>query len=235
MGYKNNIDSMLNSNSAFFLIENNGSVFESLVSVLSENYGIPDFCNNMDVRIYESSELQIADIKRIIFEIGLKPYGNTKFIIFKNFDRIGELAQNALLKSIEELPADTRVFAICNNTVNILDTIKSRAYYVYLNSTDVATVNEEKSLYGDATHGICEKEIFNIIESKYEKEEILDLLKNAITSMKDLLKDSLLSDKYATGIMHKIMWAQECHTFINANCNKNLCMDMLLYRILEEK
>jgi len=235
MEYKTDIDSMLNSNSAFFLIENNGTVFENLASALSEKYGIQDFYNNMDVRIYESSDLQIADIKRIIFEIGLKPYGKTKIIVFRNFERIGELAQNALLKSIEELPADTRIFAICNNTANILGTIKSRSHYMYLNSIDVDNINKEESPYEDAIHGICEKDVFNIMESKYEKEEILAFLKDAIYSMRDLLKDSFLSDKYATGIMHKIMWAQECYTFINANCNKNLCLDLLLYRILEEK
>ena len=43
MKYKDDIYRMIDSASSFFLIENDGSIYENLKSCLSEKYGIIDF------------------------------------------------------------------------------------------------------------------------------------------------------------------------------------------------
>ena len=235
MKYKDEIYRMLDSGSSFFLIENDGSIYESLKSCLSEKYNIEDFENDMDVRVYESQNLQIADIKRIIFEIGLRPYRATKLIIFKNFEKSGELAQNALLKSIEELPHDTRIFSICSSTVNILDTIRSRAYYIYTVSTDNEIETYVQNGDIEIIREISEDYIFKIMESSMEKDDILELLKRSMSSMNDSIRKSLSNDMYMAEMIRRTNWMQECYNYISANCNKNLCIDLLMYKILEEK
>ena len=235
MKYRDDIYRMIDSASSFFLIENDGSIYENLKSCLSEKYGIIDFENDMDVRIYESQNLQISDIKRIIFEIGLRPYGDAKLIIFRNFEKVGELSQNALLKSIEELPDDTRIFSICSSTVNILDTIRSRAYYLY--TGNAANVSETYMQYTDSgkIREISEDDIFKIMESSMEKDDVLELLKSSMSSMNDSIRTSLSNDMYMAGLIRRMNWMQECYNYISANCNKNLCIDLLMYKILEEK
>ena len=54
MKYKDDIYRMIDSASSFFLIENDGSIYENLKSCLSEKYGIIYFENDIDVRIYQS-------------------------------------------------------------------------------------------------------------------------------------------------------------------------------------
>ncbi|MGL5256835.1 MAG: hypothetical protein ACRC76_07330 [Proteocatella sp.] len=228
---KNNkaFEIMLDSNASFFLIESDFETIEGeLVSSLSRKFKIDDFYNNIDVRIFDSKELQISDIKQIVFEMGLKPFFNKKIIIFKNFEKVGELAQNAMLKSIEELPSDTIIISICNDTIGILDTIKSRAYSIYLNRE--LSAKESKSLRSLST-----QEILKIFEDKLEKNDILEILENFMASEFILMKDAVNNNKNVKDIININTKLNKCYNYINSNCNRNLCTDLLLYRILEEK
>lgn len=220
---------MLNSNSSFFLIEADYNQIESaLVDALSIKYKIEDFYNHVDVRIFDSKELQIADVKQIIFEMGLRPFFSKKIIIFKNFEKIGELSQNAMLKSIEELPKDTLIISVCNDTISVLDTIKSRAYSVYLN-------REFDGLNKSSLKNLSKQEILKLFEDKLEKNDTLNILENLIISEGAYLKANLDQNKYFKDIVDINNELNKCYNYINSNCNRNLCLDLLLYRILEEK
>ncbi len=220
---------MLNSNSSFFLIEADYNQIESaLVDALSIKYKIEDFYNHVDVRIFDSKELQIADVKQIIFEMGLRPFFSKKIIIFKNFEKIGELSQNAMLKSIEELPKDTLIISVCNDTISVLDTIKSRAYSVYLN-------REFDELNKSSLKNLSQQEILKLFEDKLEKNDTLNILENLIISEGAYLKANLDQNKYFKDIVDINNELNKCYNYINSNCNRNLCLDLLLYRILEEK
>lgn len=228
---KNNrvFELMLDSNSSFFLIEANYDKIESaLVKVLSEKYEIKDFYNNIDIRVFDSKDMQIADIKELIFEIGLKPFFNKKIIIFKNFEKIGEISQNAMLKSIEELSNDTIIIAICNDTIGILDTIKSRAYSIYLNK-------EINNVYDYNLDTLSKQELLKMFENKLEKTDILDMLENLMDSEYVFLKTAIEDERYFKNIIDINTKINKCYNYINSNCNRNLAIDLLLYRILEEK
>lgn len=223
------LELMLNSNSSFFLIEADYNQIESmLVEVLSNKYKIEDFYNHVDVRVFDSKELQIADVKQIIFEMGLRPFFNKKIIIFKNFEKVGELSQNAMLKSIEELPKDTLIISVCNDTMGILDTIKSRAYSIYLNRE--FKEHENKSL-----ENFSKQEILKIFEDKLEKNDILNILEKLMISEYYFMKEALDEQKYFKNIVNINDKLNKCYNYINSNCNRNLCTDLLMYRILEEK
>lgn len=228
---KNNrvFELMLDSNSSFFLIEANYDNIESaLIKALSEKYEIKDFYNNIDIRVFDSKDMQIADIKELIFEIGLKPFFNKKIIIFKNFEKIGEISQNAMLKSIEELSNDTIIIAICNDTIGILDTIKSRAYSIYLNK-------EINNVYDYNLDTLSKQELLKMFENKLEKTDILDMLENLMDSEYVFLKTAIEDEQYFKNIIDINTKINKCYNYINSNCNRNLAIDLLLYRILEEK
>lgn len=228
---KNNrvFELMLDSNSSFFLIEANYDKIEgALVKALSEKYEIKDFYNNIDIRVFDSKDMQIADIKELIFEIGLKPFFNKKIIIFKNFEKIGEISQNAMLKSIEELSNDTIIIAICNDTIGILDTIKSRAYSIYLNK-------EINNVHDYNLDTLSKQELLKMFENKLEKTDILDMLENLMDSEYVFLKTAIEDEQYFKNIIDINTKINKCYNYINSNCNRNLAIDLLLYRILEEK
>ena len=82
---------------------------------------------------------------------------------------------------------------------------------------------------------ISEDDIFKIMESSMEKDDVLELLKSSMSSMNDSIRTSLSNDMYMAGLIRRMNWMQECYNYISANCDKNLCIDLLLYKILEEK
>lgn len=220
---------MLSSNSSFFLIEADYNQIESaLIEVLSIKYKIEDFYNHVDVRIFDSKELQITDVKQVIFEMGLRPFFDKKIVIFKNFEKIGELSQNAMLKSIEELPKDTIIISVCNDTIGILDTIKSRAYSVYLN-------REFEESKNNSLKNLPKQDILKLFEDKLEKNDILNILENLMISEYFYLRKNLEQNEYFKDIIDINNKLKKCYNYINSNCNRNLCLDLLLYRILEEK
>ncbi|MBV4418843.1 DNA polymerase III subunit delta' [Clostridium tyrobutyricum] len=76
----------------------------------------------------------IDEIKVIIEEVNKKPYeGDKKVIIIYSADKITEVAQNALLKTIEEPPNGIYLILLCEKLDSILDTIQSRCETYKLN------------------------------------------------------------------------------------------------------
>lgn len=231
MNNKLAIDIMLISNSSFFLLEANlDEIYDDLKKSLCEKFKFDDFENNVDVRVYDSNELQIADVKKIVFEIGLKPFFEKKLILFKNFEKIGELSQNALLKSIEELPEDTVMISICNETIGILDTIKSRAYYAYLKNETSETDSKRININTQS-----KQDLLRMFDNKSDKEELLKTLEELLISNHKMIQEALLNNESTTKFSHISTWISECIRYINSNCNRNLSVDLLLYKILEEK
>lgn len=223
---------MTESNASFFLIEGNVSIiYEAVNSVLSKKYEIDNFENNVDVRIFEAGELSVADVKKIIFEIGLKPYFQKKIIIFKNFERVSEQSQNALLKCLEDLPDDTILFSLCSETIEILDTIKSRAYYQYISGPQ----KSEELSDGIDLLAASKKTIIEFFNEKMDKEDIIIKLDQLISKNQELIKKSIFENDINQQLIKINDLANECHDYIKSNCNKNLSSDLFLYKILEEK
>lgn len=49
------------------------------------------------------------------------------------------------------------------------------------------------------------------------------------------MKDAASNHKGVKDIININTKLNKCYNYINSNCNRNLCTDLLLYRILEEK
>lgn len=82
-----------------------------------------------DVKIIDNGKKSIGvnEIRRLIDEVGTKPYeGEKKIIIIKNADNITPEGQNALLKTLEEPPNNVVLILLVEFIEEILQTILSR-------------------------------------------------------------------------------------------------------------
>ncbi len=102
----------------------------------------------------------INDIISIIEEINKKPYESDKkvVIIYKAHTLTVE-AQNAFLKTIEEPPKGVFIFLLCENSEDILDTVKSRCQ---IHKLKRLSIEEIKEFLGVKFPDLTPEEIRNI-------------------------------------------------------------------------
>ncbi|WP_036056793.1 DNA polymerase III subunit delta' [Leptospira noguchii] len=121
-----------------------------------------------------------------------------RFIVFPDASLIGNEAETALLKSLEEAPSFSRFIFIVNNLDKLKETIISRAICIpfqYLNQKDLRKINTSLGLStlplqgGSLISSECPKEVLDLVQEKIKDrlETGLDLLKleSWILSYKD--------------------------------------------------
>lgn len=77
----------------------------------------------------EKTIITVNQVREVVIEASLRPYeGYKKVIIFYEANRMGQEAQNALLKTIEEPMEGVYFFLLAENEMFMADTIKSRCH-----------------------------------------------------------------------------------------------------------
>ena len=128
--YSNDIE--LNNNIAIAFAKN----------FVCENLNGCDACNNCkqfnanthpDVLLINQPSIKVEDANNIITKLSTKPiFSNYKIFVILNAENINEIAQNKLLKSIEE-PTNNSIFIFtASKTDKLLPTIMSRLYKIYI-------------------------------------------------------------------------------------------------------
>ena len=87
---------------------------------------------------------------------------NFKMYIFDEADYITPQAQNALLKIIEEPPAGVYMLLLCENSLSLLSTVRSRAQKISLEQFDHSALRAYAEKYGLSNPGEEEKLSFAI-------------------------------------------------------------------------
>lgn len=106
-----------------------------------------DSLNHPDVRLTapakEGAAVKIYDIRALIKDVSLKPYGARKKVyIIDEADKLTEEAANALLKTLEEPSPDSILILITENLRNLLPTIRSRCQVITFFPLDPAVIKE---------------------------------------------------------------------------------------------
>ncbi|WP_312712093.1 AAA family ATPase [Proteiniclasticum ruminis] len=115
----------------------------------------------------EKSIITVNQVREVVLEASLKPYeGYKKVIIFYEADRIGQEAQNALLKTIEEPMPGVFFFLLAENEMFMAETIRSRCHLHKLLPMDDAEMDAFLTEYIPS---------FNEKEKKRFEEESLKL------------------------------------------------------------
>ena len=81
----------------------------------------------------DSSAILVETARRFNEEAALKPIaGARKVLVMHQFERAGDEAQNAMLKTLEEPPASTSLVLTCENPRRLRETILSRCWHLQL-------------------------------------------------------------------------------------------------------
>ena len=99
---------------------------------------------NPDLIIVEKDSINVDDVKQLIETSQLKPMiYKYKIILIKNAETISEIAQNKLLKSLEEANSSLIFILTTSDETKILATVKSRLKKLYLTFDEVQTISQE--------------------------------------------------------------------------------------------
>lgn len=129
----------------FLILSNNQAERESYALERIGEYHI----HPLDVATLETeNSIGIEDIRNFQKQIILKPFkGEAKAVVIKNAHKLTTEAQNALLKTLEEPPANTYIFLTAESNNTLLPTILSR--------TSILTLKEDKLFTEEALQEIA--------------------------------------------------------------------------------
>lgn len=87
-------------------------------------------------------KIKVDDVSKMLDTIQVKALSQKKIYFIHRADQMNVQAQNKLLKTLEEPPADVSIFLGVANESGVLDTIKSRARSIYMDVFDENTIYE---------------------------------------------------------------------------------------------
>lgn len=119
-------------------------IFDDENNNQSQNSQKVDANAHPDLKIYpEKDKILVADAEDIVSEAFIKPiFAGKKIFIVKNIDDAMEVAQNKLLKILEEPPHNVYFLLTCSNIDKVLPTIRSRCVKIELSRLDDATIKK---------------------------------------------------------------------------------------------
>jgi DNA polymerase III subunit delta' len=85
--------------------------------------------------------LKVEEVRGLAGRLALRPYeGRVRIAIVRDFDRAAPIAQDALLKTLEEPPPYAVLLLVAEQVERILPTILSRSQMVHLRPVDAGTI-----------------------------------------------------------------------------------------------
>jgi DNA polymerase III, delta subunit len=185
--------------------------------------------DKLDITTVESEKaVGIALVKEFQKKIYLKPYKSDKKAVILQADQgLTTEAQNALLKVLEEPPANTIIIVLSQSSENILPTIISRCMVISMETENELTDTEkyEKILGSLKSKGVGEKLRLAQDFSK-DRETALEFLKNLLLASENLLK---YGDKNMT---RTVKLLHETYKEVkNTNTNLRLTMEHLFLSV----
>ncbi len=162
------------SHHAYFVLGDYGFV-ENLISFFQENSLVDT--KSLDFMNLKFETFLIDDARSLREWLGTMPISSTKKIAILYGDKITEEAQNALLKSFEEVKSGTQVFLVMKSSSRLLPTLMSRMFFVDSGIED-ETIKEGQKFLNMSIAKRLDFVAKKIKESKEKdtKEEILDML-----------------------------------------------------------
>lgn len=205
---------------SLIIASKNQEIRENEISKICREFKIDHF----DITIIENEKsLGIEEIRNLKKTIFLKPFKSTKkAVVLKNAQTLTIEAQNALLKLLEEPPADTIIILSSQRADSFLPTIISRCKIIEIKEKTKDKIPDDylnilKSL---KNYGVGERLKLAQDLSK-DKESALDSLEKMILALRiEMLKEN--------GFANSIRSLQKTHTILSTtNANPRLIMENL--------
>ena len=159
----------------------------------------PNPITHPDVLYFSSeSKLGISEARKIKEHFSLKPYSaKGRLVVLENASGLTPEAQNALLKTLEELPKEALLILGANSDSHFLPTVLSRCLVVKLQGTSDKAQGYEGDLERLETASIAER--FEFIEKLKDKENFLKSLIEYFHQKRKMayLKEILQAEEWA--------------------------------------
>jgi DNA polymerase III delta prime subunit len=142
---------------------------------------------NPDLLILDKPNLQVADIEGLIDNVQLKPMVyNYKIVFITNAEGINEIAQNKLLKTLEE-PNPQVIFVLtCTNIEKLLPTIRSRLTKHYVAKINLELLAQDLKSQGVNIDRFTHCDITLTDAVKYSSAQDSEILKTVEDAIKEL-------------------------------------------------
>lgn len=203
---------------------------KTALEMVSQYLGTDSYTSHPDFHLIEGlNSIGIKQVRQLISFLILKPYSApNKTILIKEADKLTIPAQNALLKTLEEPPANSIIILTAPNKESFLPTIISRCQIIRL---------ETKIHLGGAPQaqphlrGVRVGERLKMA-SLYagNKNQAQDFIKMLITSLREtLIREPSFNNLY------NLRQAQNASTYLQANVNPQLVLGNLLISLVKNR
>lgn len=143
---------------------------------------------NPDLLILDKPTLQVADIQGLIDDVQLKPMVyKYKVVFITNADGINQIAQNKLLKTLEEPNSQVIFVLACTNVEKLLPTIKSRLTKHYVPKINLEILADDLKQQGVNIDKFVHCDITLTDAVKYsasQDNEVLKLVEQSLAALK---------------------------------------------------
>ena len=232
---------------SFLIISKNSTKQETAARTTVQEAGV----DRLDVTIIERGEseekkpklsLGIEDVKNMQKKLYLKPLkGMRKAVILKEAHLLTPEAQNALLKVLEEPPANTIIILTAENEDALLPTVRSRCTIKYLGQENVVIQDTQMQEFEALLTALPEWGTGKALKqaeklSKSKEEALLWIEKLIIITRGNLI--SLISQNApnhptVTRYHHMLVALQKTHHIIKTtNVNLRLALENLFLQII---
>lgn len=192
--------------------------------------------------IYQEGSIGIAEIRALQKSLTLKPIaGRIKSAIIWDAAQLTIAAQHALLKTLEEPPANTTLFVASPTEEILLPTIISRCKIVRLQKKQESIGETEKKQFYAFWKQMFEsspvERLFVLPEFGKSRGEYLEFLQSQLNFLHEWLIESVNNnskekDNVSPILINSIIKkALTTYNLINSNCNPRLCLDNLFLHL----
>jgi len=188
-----------------------------------------DLKPNPDLLILKPDpSIGIKDIRLLENFLSKKPYKNDKKIaLISKAHQLTLPAQNALLKTLEEPPANSQIFLTTPNQHQLLPTIISRCHIIDLQAPLKLTqqqLKEQQTIFQTITKNPLGENINLASFYAKSKSEALEFCQNQILYLR---KNLLNKPTPATALLiKKLLKTQK---YLQSNVNPKLCLESLFF------
>ncbi len=189
-------------------------ITRGLIAQGSGNANHPDL-----LYIKEGEKLGIAEARKIKEHFSLKPYSaKGRIVVLEDADVLTIEAQNALLKTLEELPQEAMLILSTSSDANLLPTILSRCQISHLQETNPAgSTHQTRGVKPEDIEKLLNSSIeerFAFIEKLRDKEEFLHSMTYFFRQqlLKSTLERSVLKGptlKFLQELLQAEEWAKQ--------------------------
>ena len=197
--------------------------------ILKEN-GFQGFKPHPDLFIIEGlNSIGIDQVRELKKKLTLKPYSaQLKIAFITEAEKLTLVAQNALLKTLEEPPGHSLIILSCLQADLLLPTIVSRCRIINLGQKVNVETNKEQINQSQKIIEVINKKGVGerlILANDYlsSRQEAIDFTQNLLLALRKLMRQ-----KPSPAITGQIRQTQKTLTMLEANINPKLCLDNLL-------